>query len=109
MSEQQKKVVAICVLGALVVGAGGWYFLMRDTGTEIDYSQQGTTQRRVRSTDDSGETKVTRRQRKSADTTATQAKRKVRDRGVRKSGKRRSRRSRSGPARVDKLQDAPRM
>lgn len=109
MSEQQRRTVILGILGVLILGAGGWYFFLRDTGNTFDYSQQSSGQRRVRRTEDSDKPKKDRRVRRTSENTTKTVERRQREQGTRKESTRRHRRGRSGPKRVEKRKDVPRM
>ena len=108
MDEKKKQIVMICVLGALVVGAGSYYFLIRDSGSTRKANQsRGLAERKVRESTAKVDTRKRKnRSRGSKAPTIVKAGRKERKASTRQQAKRKSRRGTAKKIKKKKMSPA---
>lgn len=108
MEKQKKQIILLAVFAVAALGAGSYFFLIRDTGsTAARMTSDGPVERRKRETVDrgkaGGERRVKREKRSRTQVTATE--RREREGTTRKKAERRTRRG--SKKKVKKIEDKP--
>jgi len=108
MEKQKKQIILLAVFAVAALGAGSYFFLIRDTGADVRMKAGSETrERRVRETVDrgkaGGERRVKREKRSRTKVTATE--RREREGTTRKKAERRTRRG--SKKKVKKIEDKP--
>ncbi len=108
MDDKKKQIVMLCAVGALVVGAGSYYFLIRDSGsTRAETQERGPAVRKVRVVETKDDTrKRKKRSRNSKVPTITTTSRKERTATQQKQATRKTRRGTAKQIKKKKLSPA---